>query len=208
METSYGEMIIKKVKEAQNQQTDLYQIENDINNGFIIVKYEKMAIDEKELLDGAITMQLPAEFAIMDREQAENKYPGPDKPDYIYTNEDTTVNLTFSLVNVGEITNAEISEAAKLMARQMKRLYPAVTIANIQTIPAAEKEISYFSFDLPVIDGDLFNLMFFMEHQNQLLMGTFNCSIYQKKQWQPIIRQMLATIKTARQTSAEKPESR
>lgn len=193
---TYAEDIIKKIKETnQSDTSNIYGIENDIHNGFIIVKYKKLEIEEKEILDGSLSMMLPAEFQIMDENLAKVKYPDEDRPDYIYTNDDTTVNLTFSLDNSGELDNNEVEEVKNLLAKQIKRLYPASKIEDSQTIDAEGKNISFFSFDIPLIDGNLYNLMFFMEHKKQLLMGSFNCSIYQKKQWKPLIRQMLMTVK-------------
>lgn len=193
---TYAEDIIQKIKESnQSDITNIHSIENDIHNGFIIVKYKKLEIEEKEILDGSLSMMLPSEFHIMDEDLAKAKYPDEDRPDYIYTNDDTTVNLTLSLDNNGEIDNEEVEEVKNLLAKQIKRLYPASKIEDSQTILAAEKNISFFSFDIPLIDGNLYNLMFFLEHRKQLLMGSFNCSIYQKKQWKPLIRQMLMTLK-------------
>lgn len=193
---TYAEDIIQKIKESnQSDITDIHSIENDIHNGFIIVKYKKLEIEEKKILDGSLSMMLPSEFHIMDEDLAKAKYPDEDRPDYIYTNDDTTVNLTLSLDNNGEIDNEEVEEVKNLLAKQIKWLYPASKIEDSQTILASEKNISFFSFDIPLIDGNLYNLMFFLEHRKQLLMGSFNCSIYQKKQWKPLIRQMLMTLK-------------
>ncbi|MDR2022924.1 MAG: hypothetical protein LBQ71_06645 [Hungatella sp.] len=206
---TYAEEIMQKIKEAkQAEKQDIYQIENDIHNGFIVVKYKKLDIEEKELMGGAITMLMPAEFEIMEEALAEIKYPGAGKPEYIYTNEETTVNLTFTLDDSGTLANEEVEEVKNILSRQMQRLYPGSDIEDSQTIQAGEKNIGYFSFDLPLIDGNLYNLMFFMELKGRLLMGTFNCSIYQKKQWKPIIRQMLMTIRETRPPEVKSPESR
>lgn len=206
---TYAEEIMEKIKETeQAEKQDIYHIENDIHNGFIVVKYKKLDIVEKEPLDGAITMLMPAEFEIMEEALAEVKYPGEDKPDYIYTNEDTTVNLTFTLDDSGQLANEEVEEVKNVLAKQMQRLHPGSKIEDSQTIEAGEKNIGYFSFDIPLIDGNLYNVMFFMELGGQLLMGTFNCSIYQKKQWKPIIRQMLLTIRETRQPEGANPEGR
>ncbi|WP_129599957.1 hypothetical protein [Anaerophilus nitritogenes] len=192
---TYAEEIIKKIKESKSEDSkNIYNIKNNIQDGFVIVKYKKLEIEERELLDGEILMFIPKEFEIMDEELAEIKYPGGDKPDYIYTNEDTTVNVTFS-IEEGIINNEEIEEVKDILQKQMERLYPASKIEDSETIKVGEKSISYFSFDVPLLDGDVYNFMFFMEIKGQLLMGTFNSNVYQKKEWRPIIKQMIMTIK-------------
>ncbi|EXG85629.1 hypothetical protein K413DRAFT_2419 [Clostridium sp. ASBs410] len=206
---TYAEELMQKLKEIdRTEEQEIYGIENNIHNGFIIVKYKKMDMEEKELLDGAFTMLLPAEFELMDKELAKMKYPGGDRPDYIYTNEDTTVNITFTLEDSGLISNDEVEEVKNILAKQMKRLYPGSKIEDSQPIQAGDKSVSLFSFDVPLIDGNVYNLMFFMECRKHLLMGAFNCSIHQKKQWKPLIRQMLMTIKEPQQCEGHGKESR
>lgn len=206
---TYAEELMQKLKEIdRTEEQEIHGIENDIHNGFIIVKYKKMDMEEKELLDGAITMLLPAEFELMDKELAKMKYPGGDRPDYIYTNEDTTVNITFTLEDSGLISNDEVEEVKNILAKQMRRLYPGSKIEDSQPIQAGDKSVSLFSFDVPLIDGNVYNLMFFMEFRKHLLMGAFNCSIHQKKQWKPLIRQMLMTIKEPQQCEGHGKESR
>lgn len=198
---TYAEEIMQKIKDTEKaDQQDIYGIENDIHNGFIVVKYQKMDIEEKELLGGEIMMRMPAEFTIMDEELAETKYPGEDKPDYIYTNEDTTVNLTFTLDDNGQIGNDEVEEVKNILAQQIQRLYPGSKIEDSQMIQAGEKSIGLFSLDVPLIDGDLYNVMFFMAIKGRLLMGSFNSNIYQKKQWRPVVQQMLMSIREIQQT--------
>ncbi|MDR1548575.1 MAG: hypothetical protein LBT06_08330 [Hungatella sp.] len=206
---TYAEELMQKLREIdRTEEQEIYGIENDIHNGFIIVKYKKMDMKEKELLDGALTMLLPAEFELMDEELAKMKYPGGDRPDYIYTNEDTTVNITFTLDDSGSISNEEVEEVKNILAKQMKRLYPGSKIDDSQPIQAEDKSISLFSFDVPLVDGDVYNLMFFMEYREHLLMGGFNCSIHQKKQWKPLIKQMLMTIREPQQCEGHGQESR
>ncbi|WP_124065065.1 hypothetical protein [Clostridium sp. E02] len=191
-----SEEIMRKRKEAKKgEEQELYTMENDIQNGFIVVKYKKFDVEEKEIMDGSLSMIMPTDFELMDEELAEIKYPGEDRPDYIYSGEDTTVNLTFTMEESGQIDNDEVEEAKNILEKQIGRLYPSSKIEDSQTIQAGEKNISFFGFDVPLLDGKVYNLMFFMEYRGSLLMGAFNCSIHQKKQWKKVIFQMLMTIR-------------
>lgn len=197
---TYAEEIIKKIKASSHTElTNAYAIENDIHNGYVIVKYKKMDIVEKKILDGSLSMMMPLEFQLMEESLAKAKYPDDDRPDYIYTNDDTTVNLSFSLDDNGEIDDEEVEEVKDILKNQIKRLYPGSKIEDSKPIKTDEKNVSYFCFDIPLIDGNLFQLMFFMEHRKQLVMGAFNCGIYQKKQWKPLILQMLKTLKEVKE---------
>jgi hypothetical protein len=193
---TYAEEIVRKIKESsQPEKTNAYAIENDIHNGYVIVKYKKLDIEERKIMDGSLTMMLPSEFQLMEESLARAKYPDDDRPDYIYTNQDTTVNITFSTDNSGIIDDEEVEEVKNILKNQIKRIYPGTKMEDSQPLKADKKNVSYFFFEIPLIDGNLFQLMFFMEHKKQLVMGAFNCGIYQKKQWKPLILQMLKTLK-------------
>lgn len=65
MSEIYAEEIIRnkrKLEQAASQEAlkeALYQIENDISNGYVVVKYETLELEERTILDGRLTMLLP-----------------------------------------------------------------------------------------------------------------------------------------------------
>jgi hypothetical protein len=147
-------------------------------------------------------MHIPAEFAGMDDLLAETKYPGADKPDYIYTDRDTTVNFCFS-IDPGQIDDRETELVKNTMVQEMRRLYPASPMDSGATLRANGKNISYFSFTSPALDGELYNFMFFMENEGNLLIGTFNCTGFQKDDWAPVLPQILETLRGAKNAAAK-----
>ena len=192
---TYAEQIIKKVKQAKDpEQIDYLNIDNNIHNGYVIVQYQKLELEERELVDGKITMCLPKTFQLMEPALVDIKYPGEDQPEFVYTNEKTTVNITFSLEKE-HITNEAIEALRDALAKQMQQLYPDSPIADQEIIEAGKKKVAYFSFEVPLLDEPAYNLMFFTTLEEGLLIGSFNCSVYDKKEWWPIVKQLLATIR-------------
>jgi hypothetical protein len=51
------------------------------------------ALEVRELLDGKIAMQLPAEFTVMSDEMRKVKYPGANAPAVVMTDSTSTVNV-------------------------------------------------------------------------------------------------------------------
>lgn len=100
----YQEDLIKSIKEIKEEKIDYFNVENNIEKGYIIVKYEKLLLEEKSLYDDKIKIILPKDFDIMNDELLNSKYPSNEELDYVYTSEDTTVNFNFSLEE-GEISN-------------------------------------------------------------------------------------------------------
>lgn len=200
---TYAEQIIKKVKQAQDpEQLDYLNIDNNIHDGYVIVQYQKLELEERVLVDEKITMCLPKDFQLMKPELVDIKYPGEDQPEFVYTNEKTTVNMTFSLEKE-HISNEAIESLRDALAEQMQQLYPDSPIADQEIIEAGRKRVACFSFEVPLLDEPAYNVMFFMALKEGLLIGSFNCSVYDKKEWRPIVKQLLTTI---RENTLEKIE--
>lgn len=200
MSEIYAEEIIRnkrKLDQAASQEAskkDLYQIENDISNGYVMVKYETLELEEKTILDGRLTMLLPTRFGEMNEDLKAVKYPGPEGPEWVYSNESGDISITFTLEK-GEIKPEEIPEVRDVLSREMKRLYPASAIEEKKTIGDGENLVSTFSMDIPLIDGDCYHLLFLRTVREGLVIGSFDCSIKEKKQWQQIMMQILETLK-------------
>lgn len=200
MSEIYAEEIIRnkrKLEQAASQaasKEDLYQIENDISNGYVVVKYETLELEEKTILDGRLTMLLPTRFEEMNEDLKTVKYPGPEGPEWVYSNESGDVSITFTLEK-GEIKPEEVPEVRDVLSREMKRLYPASAIEEKKTIGDGENLVSTFSMDIPLIDGDCYHLLFLRAVRDGLVIGSFDCSIKEKKQWQQIMMQILETLK-------------
>jgi hypothetical protein len=196
MSEIYAEEIMKNIRKQEEikEEEDWYRIENDITRGYVVVKYEKLELEEKILLDGRLTMLLPVRFKEMDEELMKIKYPDPDRPEWIYSNESGDVSMTF-LLDEGEILPEEVEEVRDIIIGEMKRLYPASAVKDKKTIGKGSNAVSLFSLDIPLADETCYHLMFFRAMREGLLMGTFDCSVHEKKQWQQILPQILETMK-------------
>nr|WP_317357640.1 hypothetical protein [uncultured Tyzzerella sp.] len=191
----YQEELIKSIRKLKEEkEVNYFNVENDIQKGYIIVKYEKLLLEEKELYDDKIKIILPKNFKIMDKDLVASKYTLSNSPDYVYTSEDTTVNFNFSLEKV-EILNDEVEEIRDIVLNEFKRIYPASNMENIEIIEAEGKKIGTFSFVLPVLDGDLFNKIYLVPLKIGLLILTFSCDIFQKKEWENILNNIVLTLR-------------
>lgn len=193
---TYAEQIVKKVKEQQNKdQTDYFNVENHIEDGEIIIKYEKLSVTERKLFDEKLSIILPEKYPLLGEKEIQVKYPDEDRPDCIYTSEDTTVNFTFSL-DENPIDDGDIESLKDMLKREMQRMYPGQTIEEDEMIQTAQgKNCGTFALEIPALDGTLYNVVFLYATQAGLLIGGFNCNAYDKKEWQPVIKQILASIK-------------
>lgn len=199
MGSIYAEEIIKarqgaKQKEQQNPDSRIYQVENDIEKGYVVVRYEQLKLKERQIMDGKAVMLLPENLEEMSEELVRIKYPDPDRPKWILSDQEGEVTMTFHLEE-GETEEGELEEIIGLLKNEMKRMYPLSPIEEEEPVGEGRERVCWFSLDIPLIDDVCCHVMFFREMEEGVLMGTFDCIRDGKKQWKPILRQVLATIR-------------
>jgi len=57
------------------------------------------------------------------------------------------------------------------------------------------RKVGYLEFITPVIDTDIYNLMFFTDLDGQLLLGTFNCTKRSIDEWQSTAKEIMNSLK-------------
>lgn len=148
------------------------------------------------LADGTISMMLPADFVPMSQDMAEKKYPSQQRPETILTDETGTVNLMFQYMD-GEESNETIESFRNRIFGMMKRVNPGIKEMETGVVAAAGKQIAYVEFSNPVMDGKLYNLMFYLPVKGRPLMGSFNCRTKEMKYWRRAAFEMMQSIEMA-----------
>ena len=167
--------------------------ENNISDGFIIIDGEEIPFKRRYLLDKKISAVMPETFTIMSKEDAEFKYPSVNRPAFIYTNEQTTVN--FSLTHKNDAVSNEAIPGTKDAVQQIvMRMYPSASVFESETIEVSGKNISYYDFVTPAIDLDLYTLTFMFSLEGRVVLGGCNCPAGEMDDWKPIFLQMLGSL--------------
>lgn len=192
---TYADQMMRMVKERQNQdETNYFDHENHIEDGYIIIQYAKIILEKRSLMDGFLTMICPESYEIMTEEVAKVKYPEEERPKFIYCNEKTTVSFHFS-IEEEQVKDEEIEELKDILKRQIMRLYSIEKLDMDEMLKTKEgKQIGLFAMEIPVIDGTSYQITYFMSTNKGLLIGGFNCDADEKKEWRPVVKQMLSTI--------------
>lgn len=194
----YAEEIIRKIREAEEaadgENENLFRFENNIERGYVVVKYEKLELEKKVLMDGKLSMLLPQKFGPVKEALLPEMDPEPVSPGWIYCDEAEDVTIAFDFEK-GEVRPEELEGIRDEFADLMIRLYPASEIKERETIGDGTETITRFSLILPMPEEDCYHTLFFRAMPDGLLMGTFDCSVYEKKQWGQILVQLLGTLK-------------
>lgn len=180
--------------EPEPQQEEQHELQAiDLYQDFVDIDGEDVPVVDQRILNGKITLRMPKLFSIMLPELASLKYPSERRPNIIYTDESTTINLAFNMTP-HVLTETGVAEFQENMIDVLEQAQPSAEWLDTDVIEINDKTIGFIEVITPAIDGDIFNLMFFASIDGQALIGTFNCMEEDLEDWRPIARAMMETL--------------
>lgn len=190
----YGdEEFIYLIKEEESGEVDTDHV-NQIQDGYIYIDDEQILFKETVVSEDEFSMILPVIFEPMPENLVEIKYPSVNRPDFILSNPETTINLNFSH-KADSLANEEAEEFKNIIQEGILRMNPSSNVIDSSIIEVEQHNIAYFDFITPAVDTEIYNLMFFFSLEERLLMGSFNCIKQDMYDWKEIFIQMLQSIK-------------
>lgn len=158
---------------------------------------KRITFERRLLAENKITIMVPGDFAPMNPEAAEKKYPSQQRPETILADDTGTVNLLFQYME-GEEEDETIENFRSQIFGMMKRVNPGIKEQELGTVEVSGKRIAYAEFSNPAIDGKLYNLMFYLAVEGRPLMGSFNCRTKDMKYWRKAAFEMMESIELAK----------
>lgn len=141
-----------------------------------------------------ISMFYPKDFIEMSSMSAKVKYPDENRPDVILTHPvDETVNFLYTKFGQGT-TSENIPNVIIGIQAVMKRMNSSIIIRPSEQIETKIGSIEWFEYMSPALDEDIYNLMYTFCLEDELYIGGFTCLREYRKQWKPIVLQMVETI--------------
>lgn len=173
--------------ESDPEEIDLYQ-------PAIVVGEQRLSIINQELLDGKLSLRMPKAFSIMHPELVELKYPSVHRPNIIYTDETSTINVTFNMTE-HDLSESQLEEFQIALMKMLGNSQPTADFLENEILEINGKQFGYIEVITPAFDGHIYNLMFHTSINGKALMGTFNCMEEDMEIWRPVAKKMLDTIK-------------
>ena len=191
------EDILQMRQKLDEQQENLDKLtnqkENNIEDGYVYVEGYKIPFAEWTILK-RIKIKLPTKFKQMEKQYAALKYPAyRDKNIVILTNEDTSINFMFDPKNV-TVQQGGIEAVRDYFCDTLLKMNPSVNLLDKTMVQTKTVEIGCFEVVTPAIDKAIYNFMYFFTIEEKLIAATFNCYDDEKKDWQPIIRQIVSKL--------------
>jgi len=157
-----------------------------------------------------LKIQIPTNFIDMPDEFVRAKYPSSDRPQIIKTDDTGSINITLNIVSQN-MEDQQIPEVKEGLKNLLKRFNPSYLFLEEGVETIEQKTVGFFEFKSPTFDDPLFNLMFLIELNHNVMMGVFNSLYSQHRPWRPIARQIMQSIRISpkpSETVTENPDPR
>ncbi|MCL1989422.1 MAG: hypothetical protein FWG67_00880 [Defluviitaleaceae bacterium] len=161
--------------------------------------------EERLLVADKLIMMVPEAFTQMGEAQAKMKYPSEQRPETILTDSSSAINLMFTYMDQA-IKDEEVETFRDELMRGMQRLNPGIKPQERGVEVVGKKQVAYVEFTNPVLDGKLYNLLYFMELDGQCLMVNFNCRTKEMKYWKKAAFEMMASLRIVGEADERKGE--
>lgn len=151
-------------------------------------------LEKRTLLENKIEILVPKDFREMSQEHINLKYPTQNRPKYILTNEATTTNLAFNIMeNRADSSMIDLYRGV-FKAAFLKKFPDAKQVSDgAQQING--KKVGFLQLITTGKDQPIYNYIFFTDMEGKLLLGTFNCVEKDMPQWLPVSEEIVRSLK-------------
>lgn len=150
-------------------------------------------LKQKPVLSGKATMLIPSQFSLMSSEMLNLKYPSKGhQPSEVYTNNEGTINIALNHTQ-NKAGEENLAEVKKAMEGQFNR--PPINFIKSEIREINGSKVIVMEFVSPAADTMIYNLMVITSLEGRLIMITFNCTESHRKEWEPIGKRIIESIK-------------
>lgn len=158
----------------------------------IYIEGELVKFQETKLFNNQIGIALPVTFENMDSNEIRKKYFAEQRPQIIKTNEDGSINFSFSLID-RKVDAEQLGTVVQEFERVLKRYRPmSVCLEN-----GSEKGLvpcAWIEFISSALNDNLYNMLTVYSIGNQVLLVMFNCPFEKQKDWFKCLSQIRKSI--------------
>ncbi|GMX61948.1 hypothetical protein Elgi_17520 [Paenibacillus elgii] len=189
MDEQWLELIGKQEQEERQEALkaalSAENVSRAIQAGELALGDETITFSRTEVIPGQVFMFVPDSFEPMPEDYARIKYPADRRPKLIYTDPTLEINLTVN-PTANRMVNDEMDTFVKDLSFMIRRMQP-----NAQWIGEGVREVDgrkmgFYEFSVPVLDGVMYNGIFFIELDGKGVFFGLNCMEKYTEQWRPI----------------------
>ncbi len=151
-------------------------------------------LELKSLLNDKIELKIPKDFTLMPEDVIKIKYPENNRPTTVFTNAKTTTNIALNLTEHPANQSLILKYKESFLSTFSKSIPTAEWKSNgVKEINV--KKVGYLEFISPATDTKIYNLLFFTDVDNKLLICNFNCIIQDTNEWVSVANEIFNSLK-------------
>lgn len=147
----------------------------------------------KKLLGGKFEILVPEGFKEMDQAMIQTKYPAENRPNFVLTNDDGTINIAINHTQ------------SRVAPSQLRQLHQQLDTSIRQAQPQAQwmfsgffhhhgREWTHLEFVSQAVDTKIHNMMLATSADNRMLAVSFNATDELSAEWLPIGREVVNSV--------------
>lgn len=151
-------------------------------------------LEKRTILDEKVEILIPKDFKLMTTEMLDLKYKGANRPKLVFTDENGTVNIAFSLLSNSAIPD-QIESYKNSIKTSYQKSFPDATWVGDGIRMINGKKIGYIKLLTNAIDQKIYNSLFITDCDGKLLIGTFNCTEKLLPDWKETSELIIESLK-------------
>jgi len=186
------EMQKTSLKEKYEKELVQEEINEKVKSGEVVFWDTALLMKEK-LFGEHHMMMIPEGFRKLQLEFIKRKYPNENRPQLVYTDATTRINIAFSKTD-HEASLSGFKTFFYNVLNTVRKAQPNVQMLTDVIKKVNQINLGYFDFVTPSFDGDVYNLMVIFLHKERVNFLTINCPSELSHVWQPLSYGMVETL--------------
>jgi hypothetical protein len=182
----------KKLELTEASRKD--EVVQSIPTGYAAISGLNVKFVAKTILEGQITVYLPAEFESLSSEATGCQYPYETEPGLTFVSRDGLIHI---IVNHTQhsLHDEAIPRFRDELIKTIEAMQPEVDWQGSDIQQVTGRNIGFCDFVIPVSDDYLYNFLFFLELNRRVLLGALNCPVTLLNDWGPIARGIMNSVR-------------
>jgi hypothetical protein len=155
---------------------------------------EELALAQQSVLDGRVSLLIPATFKPMSEEMLRTKYPSERRPTLVFTNERGTVNIALNHAK-GHMPANQLAAFHASMEGSFKKLYPSAEWFRSEVRKINGRDFFVMELRTPAIDTEIRNIMLGTSLEDRLLLISFNVTTELEGEWLPTANRIIESVR-------------
>ncbi|MBQ2802099.1 MAG: hypothetical protein IJF03_12035 [Lachnospiraceae bacterium] len=200
------EEILKEKRRIQQEQAQLLESERketesekeeSIFDGVITIEGQKVQFERVEIPELQISIMMPDFFFLLSEEVKQYIYPAGNRPSHVYGGENIYYQLSLSKTS-HQVPDEGMVKFLPMAKKLMEVMGPKTKIlaANVVKHPVEDTcyHVGIMEFISQAVDMSIYNVMFYISINNQLLMGNITFPYKKRNSYMKIAKETIDSI--------------